>query len=65
MKNISPKKVLTALIRSQGIIKDAARMLHTNSRVILRIIDENPEIVAEMDKCHTELLDEALKSCRD
>ena len=65
MKNILPQKVLTALIRSEGRIGDAARMLHTQPRNIARIIDENPEIQSELEKCHSELLDEALRSAKD
>lgn len=65
MKNISPRKVLTALIRAEGRIKDAARMLHTQPRNIARILDENPDIQEEMDQCHIDLLDEALESAKD
>lgn len=64
MKNISPRKVLTAMIRAQGIITDAARMLHTQPRNIARILDENPELQEEMDACHIELYEDALKSAR-
>lgn len=65
MKNILPQKVLTALIRAEGRISDAAKMLHTQPRNIARIIDEHPEIQEELDKCHSELLDEALRSAKD
>lgn len=65
MKNIAPRKVLAALIRANGIIRDAAKMLHTTSRNIARIIDENPEIQNEIQECHTDLLDEALLSAKE
>lgn len=65
MRDISPRKVLTALIHSQGIISDAATMLNTQPRNILRIMDENPEIQEEINACHVGLYDEALRSAKD
>lgn len=65
MKNILPQKVLTALIRCEGRIGDAAKMLHTQPRNVARIIDENPEIQEQLEQCHSELLDEALRSAKD
>ena len=65
MKNIAPRKVLAALIRADGIIRDAAKMLHTTTRNVARIIDEHPEIQAEIQECHTDLLDEALLSAKE
>lgn len=65
MKNLSPRKVLTAMIRAQGVLTDAARMLHTQPRHIARVLDENPELQDELDACHTELYELALKSAKD
>ena len=65
MKNIAPRKVLAALIRANGIIRDAAKMLHITPRNVARIIDEHPEIQAELQECHTDLLDEALLSAKE
>lgn len=65
MKNISPRKVLTAMIRSQGVLSDAARMLHTQTRNIARIIDENPEIQEELDQCHNGLYEKALAAATE
>jgi len=53
------------MIRSKGIVADAAKLLNCRPETVLRTLDENPEIQEELDLCHTELVDEALKSAKD
>lgn len=53
------------MIRAEGKLSQAAKMLHTSVAVISRIIDENPDIVNEMHVCHNELYEEALSSAKD
>lgn len=65
MKNISARKVLSAMIYSEGRLSDAARMLHTQPRNIARIIDENPEIQEELDQCHNGLYEKALAAATE
>lgn len=63
--DIKPAKVLAAMIRAQGVVRKAAKMLHTQPANILRIIEENPSIQEGLGQCHQELVDEALESARD
>lgn len=65
MKNISARKVLSAMIHCEGRLSDAARMLHTQPRNIARIIDENPEIQEELDQCHNGLYEKALAAATE
>lgn len=61
----SARKVLAALIRSEGRLSEAAVALKCKVQTIAKIIDENPDIVEELQTCHNALYEEALDSAKE
>ena len=61
----SVRKVLAALIRSEGKLSEAALALHCKVQTISKIIDENPDILEELQTCHNSLYEEALDSAKE
>lgn len=61
-RKIRPERVLAALIKCNGVVRDAASLLGIRPSQVLGILDEHPELMKRAEQAYSGLVDDAVQA---